>query len=57
MIASVMTMQSSELPPTAAQLEAVAGEEVAHAALMAKWVALKAKVNGPPVGAANRPQK
>ena len=43
MVASVMTMQGSELPPAAAQLEACAHEEAAYAALMAKWAALKAK--------------
>ncbi|HXA51256.1 MAG TPA: hypothetical protein VNV86_13165, partial [Candidatus Acidoferrum sp.] len=43
MVASVMPMQSSELPPTAAQLEACAREESAYTALMAKWAALKTK--------------
>jgi hypothetical protein len=44
MVASVMTMQGAELPPTASQLEACAHEEAAYTALLAKWAALKAKV-------------
>jgi photosystem II stability/assembly factor-like uncharacterized protein len=44
MVAAVMPMQSSELPPTAAQLEACAREEADYTALMAKWTVLKAKL-------------
>ena len=47
MVASVMGMQGSELPPTAAALEACAQQEASYTALMTKWSALKAKVNGP----------
>jgi photosystem II stability/assembly factor-like uncharacterized protein len=43
MVAAVMPMQSSELPPTAAQLEACAHAEAAYTALMPKWAALRAK--------------
>lgn len=43
MIASVMSMQSSEFPPTAAQLEACNRQQAAYTALMAKWAALKTK--------------
>jgi hypothetical protein len=46
-MAAVMPMQSSELPPTAAQLEACAQQDTAYTALMAKWAALKTKVSGP----------
>ncbi|HXB71975.1 MAG TPA: hypothetical protein VNY05_27310 [Candidatus Acidoferrales bacterium] len=51
MVAAVMGMQGSELPPTAAQLQACSQQEAAYTALMGKWAALKAKVNGPAVGA------
>jgi hypothetical protein len=47
LVASVMPMQSSEFAPTAAQLEACNREQAAYTALMTKWSALKAKVNGP----------
>ena len=47
MVAAVMPLQSSEMPPTAAQLVACAQQEAAYTALMAKWTALKAKVSGP----------
>jgi hypothetical protein len=43
LVASVMGMQASEMPPTAAQLEACKKQEAAYAAVMAKWSALKAK--------------
>jgi len=46
LVASVMTMQGAEMPPTAAQLEACRRQEAAYSALMAKWAALKASVNG-----------
>jgi hypothetical protein len=42
-----MPMQSSELPPTAPQLEACTRAQSDYTALMAKWSALKAKVNPP----------
>ncbi len=48
MITAAMGMQSSEMPPTAAQLQACSRQAGAYTALMAKWAALKAKVNGPP---------
>jgi photosystem II stability/assembly factor-like uncharacterized protein len=47
MIAAVMPMQASEMPPTAPQLQACSRQEAAYTSLMAKWAALKAKVNGP----------
>jgi photosystem II stability/assembly factor-like uncharacterized protein len=46
-VAAVMPMQSSEMPPTAAQLLACSRQEAAYTALMAKWTALKAKLTGP----------
>ncbi len=52
MVGAVMGMQGSEMPPTAAQLQACAQQEAAYTALMAKWAALKAKVNGPKAVAA-----
>jgi photosystem II stability/assembly factor-like uncharacterized protein len=48
MVAAVQAMQGSEMPPTAAELHACSQEQAAYTALMAKWTALKAKVNGPP---------
>jgi hypothetical protein len=48
MIAAVMAFQGSELPPTASQLRACAQQETAYTSLMAKWSALKAKIQGPP---------
>jgi hypothetical protein len=47
MVAAVQGMQGSEMPPTAAQLQACSDQEAAYTNLMAKWTALKAKVNGP----------
>ena len=41
MIAAVMAMQSSEMPPTAAQLQACSRQTAAYTSLMAKWAALK----------------
>ena len=41
LVGSVMSMQAAEMPPTAAELAAVAKQESAYAALMAKWSALK----------------
>ncbi len=46
LIASVMPMQSSEMPPTAVELEGNRKQQAAYLALMAKWSALKAKTNG-----------
>jgi hypothetical protein len=51
MVAAVMAMQGSEMPPTAAQLQACSQQESAYTAVMAKWAALKAKVNSPAVTA------
>ena len=42
MIAAVMAMQSSEMPPTAAQLQACSRQTAAYTTVMAKWAALKA---------------
>jgi hypothetical protein len=41
LVGSVMPMQGSEMPPTAAQLQACAEQEAAYTSLMAKWAALK----------------
>ena len=46
MIGAVMGLQSSEMAPTAAQLQACSRQEAAYTGLMAKWAALKAKANG-----------
>jgi len=54
MVAAVMSMQGSEMPPTAAQLRACSEQQAAYTALMAKWAALKAKINGPAVPAAKK---
>jgi hypothetical protein len=51
MVAAVQGMQASEMPPTAAQIQACSQQEAAYTALMAKWAALKAKINGPGVPA------
>ena len=42
LVAAVMPMQGSEMPPTAAQLDACNKQLIANAALMAKWTAIKA---------------
>jgi hypothetical protein len=42
LVAAVMPMQGSEMPPTAATLAACMKQEAAYTALMAKWTALKA---------------
>ena len=44
MVASVMSMQASEMAPTAVQLKACTQQETAFAALMVRWTALKTKV-------------
>jgi hypothetical protein len=46
-VSVVMPMQVAEMAPTTAQLQACARQEAAYTALMAKWTALKAKVNPP----------
>jgi hypothetical protein len=46
LIAAVMPLQASEMPPTALELQACNRQEAAYTALMAKWTALKAKVSG-----------
>ena len=52
MIAALMPLQASEMPPTAVQLQACSEQETAYTELMAKWTALKAKVAGSAVPAA-----
>jgi hypothetical protein len=47
MVAAVQGMQGSEMPPTAAELAACNQQQAAYSALMARWISLKAKVNGP----------
>lgn len=47
LVAAVLPMQASEMPPTAPELAACSHEEAAYSALMARWAAVKAKVNGP----------
>jgi hypothetical protein len=47
LIAAAMGMQGSEMPPTAAQLEACRAAETAYTNLLQKLSALKARVNGP----------
>jgi hypothetical protein len=54
MVAAVQAMQGSEMPPTAAELKTCTDEATAYTNLMAKWAALKAKVNGPATPAAGR---
>jgi len=46
MVNAAMGMQSSEMPPTAPQLQACTRQSAAYTALMAKWAALKAKASG-----------
>jgi len=46
MVGAAMGMQGSEMPPTAAQIQACSQQQTAYAGVMAKWAALKAKVNG-----------
>ena len=52
LVAAVMAMQSSEMPPTAAQLQACSQQSAAYTGLMARWAALKAKVTPPAAHAA-----
>ena len=51
MVGAVMGMQASEMAPTAVQIQACNQQQAAYTALMAKWAALKAKVNGPAAAA------
>ena len=46
LVASVMGMQGSEMPPTATQLKAFEEQEATYTALMAKWSALKTRAHG-----------
>jgi photosystem II stability/assembly factor-like uncharacterized protein len=43
MVAAAQAMQGSEMPPTAAQLEACKEQQTAYVAVMAKWTALKTR--------------
>jgi photosystem II stability/assembly factor-like uncharacterized protein len=54
MVSAAQGMQGSEMPPTAAQIQACAEQQAAYTALMAKWTALKTRVNGPAAPAAAR---
>ncbi|HWC99970.1 MAG TPA: hypothetical protein VG456_24590 [Candidatus Sulfopaludibacter sp.] len=54
LVASVQPMQSAEMAPTAAELQACTQEGAAYTAVMAKWAALKAKVNGVAAPAAKK---
>jgi hypothetical protein len=56
LVGAVQPMQSSEMPATAAQLQACDQQEAAYNTLIAKWAALKAKVNGGPAPAAAKKQ-
>jgi hypothetical protein len=47
MVAAAMAIQSSEMPPTAAQLQACSRQNAAFHGLMASWTVLKSKVNPP----------
>jgi len=47
MIAAVMGMQASEMPPTAAELQSCSQEQAAFQSVMAKWAALRAKAAAP----------
>jgi photosystem II stability/assembly factor-like uncharacterized protein len=53
LVGAVMPMQASEMPPTATQLQVYEREAAAYATLMAKWGAIKAKMNGPKKSPAN----
>jgi len=44
MIAAVMPLQASEMPPTEMQLQACSQQEAAYSELMSKWTALRARV-------------
>ncbi len=55
LITAVMSMQGSEMPPTAAQLEQCKKQQVTYASLMAKWTALKASTKAPQASARKQP--
>jgi len=46
LIAAVQPLQSSEMPPTAAQLAACNQAQATYGAVMSKWAALRAKAGG-----------
>jgi hypothetical protein len=46
LIAAVQPMQTSEMPPTAAQLASCSQAQATYGAVMAKWAALRAKAGG-----------
>jgi hypothetical protein len=46
-VAAAQALQGAEMAPTVAELEACAQQQTEYASLMAKWAALKAKINGP----------
>jgi photosystem II stability/assembly factor-like uncharacterized protein len=45
-VGAAQALQASEMPPTLAEIQACTQQQAAFATLMAKWTALKAKVNG-----------
>ncbi len=47
LIAAAMGMQGSEMPPTAAELDACRKAEASYNAVMAKWAALKSPAKAP----------
>jgi hypothetical protein len=47
MIGAVQGMQASEMPPTAAEVQACGQQQAAYQTVMGKWAALKAKAAGP----------
>jgi hypothetical protein len=55
MVGAAQPLQASEMAPTAAQVQACTEQQTAYASLMAKWTALKAKVNGPAPAPAGAP--
>jgi photosystem II stability/assembly factor-like uncharacterized protein len=46
-VGAAQSLQASEMPPTLAEIHACNQQQTAYANLMAKWTALKAKINGP----------
>jgi hypothetical protein len=44
MVAAVMAIQGSEMPPTAAQVTACQQRQGEYTALMAKWTAIKVRL-------------
>jgi photosystem II stability/assembly factor-like uncharacterized protein len=57
MVAAVQAMQGSEMPPTAAQIQACIQQQAVYAALMAKSAALKTKMDGATVRSARAGDK